>query len=135
MEDEPVKNELTLTNENAVALMQEMNIGSIIKPLSKEILLFDSYIAGTSHVRDESVYDGLKEDDKLVLRREDNKFDSNAILVLNEKGEKLGYIPEKDNIVFARLMDAGKLLIAKVKDMEILDGFRQIRIGIYLVDF
>ena len=135
MEDEPVKNELTLTNENAVALMQEMNLGSIIKPLSKEILLFDSYIAGTSHVRDESVYDGLKEDDKLVLRREDNKFDSNAILVLNEKGEKLGYIPEKDNIVFARLMDAGKLLIAKVKDMEILDGFRQIRIGIYLVDF
>ena len=130
-----MKNELTLTNENAVALMQEMNLGSIIKPLSKEILLFDSYIAGTSHVKDESVYDGLKEDDKLVLRREDNKFDSNAILVLNEKGEKLGYIPEKDNIVFARLMDAGKLLIAKVKDMEILDGFRQIRIGIYLVDF
>ena len=130
-----MKNELTLTNENAVALMQEMNLGSIIKPLSKEILLFDSYIAGTSHVRDESVYDGLKEDGKLVLRREDNKFDSNAILVLNEKGEKLGYIPEKDNIVFARLMDAGKLLIAKVKDMEILDGFRQIRIGIYLVDF
>ena len=135
MEDEPVKNELTLTNENAVALMQEMNLGSIIKPLSKEILLFDSYIAGTSHVKDESVYEGLKEDDKLVLRREDNKFDSNAILVLNEKGEKLGYIPEKDNIVFARLMDDGKLLIAKVKDMEILDGFRQIRIGIYLVDF
>ena len=130
-----MKNELTLTNENTVALMQEMNLGSIIKPLSKEILLFDSYIAGTSHVRDDSVYDGLKEDDKLVLRREDNKFDSNAILVLNEKGDKLGYIPEKDNIVFARLMDAGKLLIAKVKDMEILDGFRQIRIGIYLVDF
>lgn len=130
-----MKNELTLTNENAVALMQEMNLGSIIKPLSKEILLFDSYIAGTSHVKDESVYDGLKEDDKLVLRREDNKFDSNAILILNEKGKKLGYIPEKDNIVFARLMDAGKLLIAKVKDMEILDGFRQIRIGIYLVDF
>ena len=130
-----MKNELILKNENAVALMQEMNLGSIIKPLSKEIFLFDSYIAGTSHVKDNRVYDGLKEDDKLVLRREDNKFDSNAILVLNEKCQKLGYIPEKDNIVFARLMDAGKLLIAKVKDMEILDGFRRIRIGIYLVDF
>ena len=135
MEDEPVKNELTLTNENAVALMQEMNLGSIIKPLSKEILLFDSYIAGTSHVKDESVYDGLKEDDKLVLRREDNKFDSNAILVLNEKGKKLGYIPEKDNIVFARLMDAGKYLTARV-DTYIPEGyFKQIKIGIYLVDF
>ena len=35
----------------------------------------------------------------LILQREDNKFDSNAILILNEAGKKLGYIPEKDQIV------------------------------------
>lgn len=130
-----MENELIISKDNAVALMHDMDLGSIIKPLSKEILLFDSYIAGTSHIEDESVFDALKEDDKLTLRREDNKFDENAILVLNEQGRKLGYIPEKDNIIFARLMDAGKLLIAKVKDMDIWDGFRQIKIGIYLVDF
>ena len=52
--------------------------------------------------------------DVLTLHREENKFDSNAILILNEDKKKLGYVPEKDNIVFARLMDAGKLLKAKI---------------------
>ena len=41
------------------------------------------------------------------MQREDNKFDSNAILILNADKKKLGYVPEKDNVVFARLMDAG----------------------------
>ena len=45
---------------------------------------------------------------------------------------KLGYVPEKDNIVFARLMDAGKLLAAKITKRG---SFTQISIGIYLVDF
>jgi predicted RNase H-like HicB family nuclease len=84
---------------------------------------------------DTSVLEEIKVDDKLTLLREDNKFDKNAILLITESKKKLGYVPEKDNIIFARLMDAGKLLIAKVKDMNIWDGFRQIKIGIYLVDF
>lgn len=69
------------------------------------------------------------------MQREDNRFDSNAILTIDEKKRKLGYVPEKDNIVFARLMDAGKLLFAKIKSMEMEGNFRRIRIGIYLVDF
>ena len=51
------------------------------------------------------------------------------------KKRKLGYIPEKDNIVFARLMDAGKYLIAKIDRIEPKGSFRQINISIYLVDF
>ena len=73
---------------------------------------------------------------KLILKREpENRFDENAILVLDEQKRKLGYIPEKDNIVFARLMDAGKYLTAKVKSYEPKGAFRQINISIYLVDF
>ncbi len=71
----------------------------------------------------------------LNLKREDNKFDGKAILVLNDAGQKLGYVSEKDNVVFARLMCAGKLLKAKVTDVELKGGFHMIRIGIYLVDF
>ena len=48
----------------------------------------------------------------------DNKFDSNAILILTESKKKLGYVPEKDNVIFARLMDAGKLLIARIGCMS-----------------
>lgn len=49
--------------------------------------------------------------------------------------KKLGYVPEKDNVIFARLMDAGKLLLAKIKDVEKKGSFTKISIGIYLEDF
>ena len=55
--------------------------------------------------------------------------------MLNGEKQKLGYVPEKDNIIFSRLMDAGKLLTAQVKKIEQKGGFRQISIGIYLIDF
>ena len=129
-------NELTIGKKNMVSLVSDNPLGDLIKPLSHEILLFDSYLAGTTHIKDESVFDDVKEGNKLILQREpENRFDENAILVLDEKKRKLGYIPEKDNIVFARLMDAGKYLMAKVKSYEPKGAFRQINISIYLVDF
>ncbi len=130
-----MENELTVGKGNAVALMQNGGIGDMIKPLSHEILLFDSYIAGTTHLKDGSVLDALKEGDKLILQREENRFDENAILILDGKRRKLGYVPEKDNIVFARLMDAGKMLMGKVRHIEPKGSFRQVNISIYLVDF
>lgn len=128
-------NELTVGKENVITTISDKGIGELIKPLSREIHLFDSYVAGTTHLDDKSVLDDIKEGDKLILRREDNKFDSNAILILDSKQRKLGYVPEKDNIVFARLMDAGKILTAKIKHIEPKGSFRMINISIYLVDF
>lgn len=129
-------NELKVTQEqSAVATIESHELGDIIKPLIKEIHLFDSYVAGTTHLDDNSVLESIKVGDMLTLQREDNKFDSNAILILNDEKKKLGYVPEKDNIVFARLMDAGKLLKAKITDIKQKGSFTQISVGIYLVDF
>lgn len=128
-------NELTINKNNFVALQSNTDLGELIKPLIKEIHLFDTFIAGTTHLDDKNVIDEVKIDDKLDLKREDNKFDEKAILVLNKKGQKLGYIPEKDNIIFSRLLDAGKMLSATVSDIEHKDSFTKISIGIYLVDF
>ena len=129
-------NELTTKTKDMVALMTDHSLGDLIKPLSHEILLFGSYIAGTSYIDDQSIFDELKDGDKLFLKREpDNRFDENAILVLDEKGRKLGYIPEKDNLVFARLMDAGKYLTARMTDIDKDAPFVRINIDIYLVDF
>lgn len=127
-------NELTEHQQNLVSLVQGNELGDIIKPLIKEIHLFDSYVAGTTHLNDKTVLEKIKEGDMLSLQREDNKFDSNAILILNEDGKKLGYVPEKDNIIFARLMDAGKLLKAKISKITQKGSFTQISVGIYLVD-
>ncbi len=131
-----MENELTISKQNMVSLITDNRLGDLIKPLKHEILMFTSYIAGTMHIEDETVFDGVHEGDTLILQREpENKFDENAILVLNANRQKLGYVPEKDNIVFTRLMDAGKFLTAKVDYMSDRRSFKQIDISIYLVDF
>jgi len=130
-----MKYEIDKKKTDLVETIKDKSVGDLIKPLTNEIHLFDTYIAGTSHIEDQSVFDKVKINDKLILKREDNVFDSKAILVLNEDKVKLGYIPEVDNIIFSRLMDAGKLLIAKVKTIKKLGNYYKISIGIYMVDF
>lgn len=128
-------NELSIKEQNVVALVEGKEIGDVLKLLIKEIHLFDSYIAGTTHLEDTSVLEEIKEGDRLSLQREENKFDDNAIIILTEDRRKLGYVPEKDNLIFARLMDAGKLLKARVLEIKQRGSFKQISVGIYLVDF
>lgn len=129
-------NELEIKKENGLLTTINSNdIGDILKPLVNEIHLFDSFVAGTSYLSDKSVLDSIKESDWLILQREENKFDDNAILILTLDKRKLGYVPEKDNIVFARLMDAGKLLKAKINKIDKKGTFTKIGVGIYLVDF
>lgn len=118
-----------------VSAINQQGLGEMLKPLIKEIFLFDSHVAGTTHLEDKSVLEEIKIDDKLTLQREDNKFDENAIMLITESNKKLGYVPEIDNLIFARLMDAGKLLVAKIKKIEKKGTFTQINIGIFLVDF
>lgn len=127
--------ELTISKSGLVSAIQVNGMANIIEPFKREIFLFDTYIAGTTHLEDKSVLESMKVDDQLFLQREDNKFDSDAILVLNSDKKKLGYVPEKDNVVFARLMDAGKLLTAKIKDINTDRGFCRVKIAIFLIDF
>ena len=105
------------------------------KPFECEIYLFTTHIAGTTHV--DNIFEiekHLNIDDKLLFFREDNPHDEKAIRIETEKEEKLGYVPREDNIVFARLMDAGKELYAKVKTKEIVEAWVRIEIDIYLKD-
>ena len=128
--------ELMIKNDDLAVLTESKGIGDVLKPLIKEIHLFDTYIAGTTHLKDKTVLDEIEVGHKLTLKREINKFDEKAIMLITEDGKKVGYVPEKDNIIFSRLMDAGKLLSAKITDIKERKGdFRQISIGIYLVDF
>ena len=129
-------NELTTNRTGELVLAMEQHaIGDLLQPLIREIHLFDSFVAGTTHLSDPSVLEEIKVGDQLSLLRENNKFDSNAILILTADKKKLGYVPEKDNIIFARLLDAGKMMAAKIKGIEKKGSFTKIAIGIYLVDF
>lgn len=107
---------------------------TIPKPFERDIYLFDTYVAGTTHIEDiEIIEPSINKDDKLVFYREaDNPHDPQAILIETVKGEKIGYVPRQDNIIFSRLMDAGKSIFGKVIDKEKRGKWVKIKIKIYL---
>lgn len=131
-----MSNDLSISGKQELTELQlKTGLDEMIRPLIREIHLFDTHIEGTGRLSDVSPLTALAPGDKLTLKREVSKFDDFAVVVLNEAGAKLGYIPEKDNKIFARLMDAGKLLAARVKSVHPKIGYHEVEIGIYLVDF
>ena len=99
----------------------------------------------------ERLYESLNEGDRVKLVREpDNPYDEYAIRIDTEQddpigylatdthalaeGVKLGYIPMKNNKVFARLMDAGKLLYGVVRRKEMEGKYHRIVVKIFMKD-
>ena len=104
------------------------------KPFERDIYLFDTYVAGTTHIKGiEKIGESLKDGDRLVFYREpENEHDPQAIRIETLEKEKIGYVPRQDNVVFSRLMDAGKVLFAKVVEKEMRGKWLKIKIKIYL---
>ena len=104
------------------------------KPFERDIFLFDTYVVGTTHIEGmEELESALQIEDKLSFFREpDNRFDEQAIVIKTRDGVKIGYVPKQDNVVFARLMDAGKLLFGKISSKEIIGSWVKIGIKVYL---
>ena len=94
-------------------------------PFERDILLFETYVAGTSHVEGiEDLVPTFTPGTRLDFFREpENLYDAMAVLVKNKDGKKIGYIPQRDNLVFARLMDAGKQLFGRVTEVELVDDY------------
>ena len=107
---------------------------SIPKPYERDIFLFDTHVAGTSHVEGiEELEPYLQIGDKLNFFREpDNPYDDMAIAIKTANGVKIGYVPKADNVIFARLMDAGKLLFGKITSKEMVGSWLKIGIKVYL---
>lgn len=107
---------------------------SIPKPFEQDIFLFDTYVAGTTHIEGiEELEPHLLEDDRLEFFREpDNQYDKQAIVIKTVDGVKIGYVPRQDNAIFARLMDAGKLLFGKITSKEKKGAWVKIYIKVFL---
>lgn len=106
------------------------------KPFSRDIFLFETHIAGTSYIENiEELATKIKIEDRLNLFREaDNEHDKAAIVVKTLDGEKIGYIPKVDNIVFSRLLDAGKLLFLQITNIEKKNSWYKIDVKVFLHD-
>lgn len=104
------------------------------KPFERKIYLFDTHVAGTTHIEKiKSIEPLLKIGDKVNFYREPtNPHDPQAIRIETTAYQKIGYVPRADNVVFARLMDAGKNLYGKITSKEWQDDWLKVEIRIYL---
>jgi len=121
---------------NVIDLLHGGGVLIIPKSFNRQIFLFESYIAGTSYIENmDKLAEKIEIGTRVSFYREaSNEYDEKAIKVELNDGSKIGYIPKADNSVFARLMDAGKLLFGKVKEKEKKGNWYNIRIYIYLED-
>lgn len=106
------------------------------KPFSNTIYLVDAHIAGTTYI------DNIDELEPRItfgkrlnfFREPDNEYDEHAIVIKDDDGNKLGYVPKNKNEILSRLMDAGKLLYGTVYEKEKIRNWLKITIQIYLDD-
>lgn len=129
--DELIKND----SGSLVGLFHGKGGGSEIpKPFERDIFLFSTYVAGTSHIEGiEELEPHLAIGDKLDFYREpDNPYDRKAIVIQNADGVKIGYVPRADNAIFSRLMDAGKLLFGRIATKKASGKWIKIGIKIFL---
>ena len=112
-------------------------IENVVMPLMNEIFLSFTNIAGTRYCNNQEAFKTLEKNVPLLLEREaDNKYDSNAIKVMTTDREKLGYIPKSNNSIYARLMDSGKILNARVYSCYQDDYYNwSVSIKICMMDF
>ena len=79
-----------------------------------EMLIQSSPLAGFQYYAGASVWHALHEGDLLTLVREpDNRYDADAIRV-DWHGTMLGYVPRRDNVALARLLDKGTAVEARI---------------------
>ncbi|MCU0772389.1 MAG: HIRAN domain-containing protein [Verrucomicrobia bacterium] len=130
-------NGLTKIDPALLALMHgAFGKDGALQPFAREIMLIECHIAGTSHHDMKAAEPDLDPGALLVLRREpENPHDALAIMILDEAGRHLGYVPRAKNEALARLMDAGKLLFGKLESKAWQGDWLKVEARIYLRDY
>ena len=110
--------------------------GTDIVPFKREIFVINVFVAGTGYCDNiEELQQTIEANTLLTMRRQpDNEVDEYAI-GLYYKEHRIGWVPMKDNLVMARLMDAGKMFNCKVVYIKRKDpSWPRINVSIYMVD-
>lgn len=101
--------------------------------VAAHILLQDSPLAGFQYHAGKSLWPRMQVGDALALIREpDNPFDANAVRV-EWQGQKIGYVPRRENADVARFMDRGQNLEARIVRLaEVRDPWSRVRFEILI---
>lgn len=91
----------------------------IIKPqTSKNILLQTSPLAGFQYYQGETIWSLLKPNAALMLKRKaKNQYDKHATALYWGR-HKLGYIPRRENVAIAQMLDRNQPLRAQIKTLN-----------------
>lgn len=75
----------------------------------------------------------LKIGDRLKLFRDTkNRFDKNSIVIKDDAGNRIGFVPMNKNEILARLLEGGKALYAKVSKCFADESDFEICVEIYM---
>lgn len=125
---------LVKLNPELMALIHDKGGAGII-PFKQEIFVINVFVAGTGYCEkiaevQEYIIPGMQ----LTLRRHpENEVDEFTIGIYH-KDVRIEWVPMKDNLVMARLMDAGKMFTCKVVRIEPNERWPKINVSIYMVD-
>ena len=91
----------------------------LISPFSQEIYIGRQTIVGMRFQGGaESLVNDLRPGDRIsFLREPENEYDERAIMAVDGRGRKLGYIPRRENLVMSALMDHGKAFYGLIPDV------------------
>lgn len=116
---------------------------SMPAPLSRDIYLGQQSIVGMRYQGGAGeLVNELTEGEKITLIREpENRFDQRAVMALDAKGRKLGYIPRAENRIISALMDAGKVFYGVIPEKSTTGGISHnryptvLQIDLYMREF
>ena len=104
------KQELAISDAGITALLHGSGSFDVQAAFSKDIYLVHQMIVGMRYQSgaDELVQD-LKPGSRVTFLREpDNEYDHRAVMAVDGRGRKIGYIPRNQNAIISALLDAGK---------------------------
>lgn len=129
-DDRPARFEITRRDVNlsllTAAFAAAARLPAIAAP-AVPLHLFDFAIAGAFYYEFARVRTGLRPASRLELLREPaNPYDTNAVAVHTQEGDKLGFIPRTANAPIARLLDAGHTVRAEITEMLSLHRYQDL---------
>jgi hypothetical protein len=100
---------------------------------SIRLMVQSSPLAGSQYYALTRLQAQMRVGDVLTLERErDNPHDANAVMV-RWQGEKLGYLPRRENGAVAAAMDRGEKLFGRIRQLRNdPDPWRQLQIDVFL---
>lgn len=112
--------QLPITTLTQQLMQRTLQQKALALPFARDIFLLETHVAGLRYYDIHQLTVPLQITDTLLLRREpSNSHDELAIEIFTLSNDKLGYVPRYRNPVLARLMDAGKTLVAEVAGLKL----------------